>query len=267
MYERLKEKAKWVRREVLKKVIETGKGHIGSTFSCTELLVALHYGELLRFKATNPKWEDRDRFVLGKGHVCYALYNILVDLGFFDASLLEEYGVSGGRLSVQCNIDTPGIEYNTGSLGNAIGIASGMALAAKMNNKKYKTYALIGDGECQEGSVWESLNFASQHKLNNLICIIDRNRLGVTDFVEDNLEEKILACGWHCVTIDGHSFESIFRTFNSWEQELHCPADRPFAIIADTIKGKGVSFMENEAKWHSSGLTDEEAKLAIKELS
>lgn len=262
----LKEKAKWIRRNTLEKVILTkGKGHVGSVYSCTELLIALYYGGILRFDPKNPKWKDRDRFILGKGHVCFALYSILSDLGFFDKSLLEEYGKEGGKLSVQCNISTPGIEYNTGSLGNAIGIASGIALSAKINNESYKTIALVGDGECQEGSIWESLIFASQNKLNNLLVIVDRNRLGVTDYIDDDdligkLENRVSSCGWTCLVINGHSFEEIFNAFKISEQIT------PYMIIADTIKGKGVSFMENDKKWHNSSLTEEEIKIAREEL-
>ena len=262
MHDNLIKKAKWLRNKVLEKVIETkGKGHIGSTFSCIELLIALYYGNVLHYDPKNPNWEDRDRFVLGKGHVCLALYNILADLDFFDFSLIKEYGTIGGKLGVQLNIETPGIEYNTGSLGNAIGIAAGMALAAKLDNKKYKSFAMIGDGECQEGSVWETLTFASQQKLNNLICIVDRNKLGVTDFIEDNLKEKALAYGWAVTEINGHSFDDIFKAFFYINK-----IDMPFMIIADTIKGKGVSFMENNAKWHNATLTKEEEIIARREL-
>ena len=173
----LKDKAKWIRRQVLETVAAAGKGHIGGTFSCTDILVALYYGKILRVNPKNPKWIERDRFVIGKGHACLALYYIWADMGFFDKSRLKEYGKNGGGLSGQLNIDTPGVEYSTGSLGHALGVGAGMALAAKMDNMKYKTFVLVGDGECAEGSIWESIFFASQQRLNNLIGIIDRNRL------------------------------------------------------------------------------------------
>lgn len=258
-------KASWLRRQVLEKLILTqGKGHIGSTYSCVELLIALYYSGILNIDANNPKWEDRDRLIIGKGHVCYAVYCILADLGFFDKQLLKEYGMNGGFFGVQMNINTPGIEYNTGSLGNAIGIGSGIALSAKLNNKKFKTFVLVGDGECQEGSIWESLIFASQNKLNNLVGIIDRNHLGVTDFIQDNacskLEQRVTDCGWSCITIDGHSFQSIFDAFTHIDNN-----DKPFMIIADTIKGKGISFMENNKKWHNAALSPEEIIIAMKE--
>lgn len=267
MKEDLEKKANWIRREVLEIVARTGKGHLGGTFSCTDILVALYYGGILRFDSKNPKWEDRDRLVIGKGHTCLALYNILVDLGFFDISRLKEYGNNGSSLGGQLNIDTPGVEYSTGSLGHALGIGAGMALAAKMDNKKYRAFALIGDGECAEGSIWESAMFASQQKLNNLICIVDRNRLSVTDTITEedssgNLEEKFKVCGWKCLVIDGHSFGEILSAFEKPDD-----LEQPLVIVADTIKGKGVSFMENGIKWHHSVPSQEELEIARKELN
>lgn len=265
-FEELKEKANWVRRQVLETVVETGKGHIGGTFSCTDILVSLYYGKILRTDPNNPKWNERDRLILGKGHACLALYNILVDLGFFDISLLQEYGKNGSRLGGQLNIDTPGVEYNTGSLGNAFGIGAGMALAAKLDNKKYRVFAIVGDGECGEGSIWESVMFAGQHRLNNLIGIVDRNRLSVTDVIEEDdgfgrLDDKFRACGSKCVIIDGHSFKEILDTFSILDK-----LEQPLMVIANTVKGKGVSFMEDGVKWHHSVPTREEFKLAKKEL-
>ena len=262
--EYFKSKSKWLRQLVLEKTISTnGKCHIGSTFSCIELLVALYYGKVLKFNPKIPNWDNRDIFVLGKGHACYALYNILADLGFFDFSFLDEYGEQGGSLGVQLNRNTPGIEYNTGSIGNAVGICSGTALAFRIDNKDMKSIALIGDGECQEGSVWESITFASSYKLNNLIVIVDRNRIGATEYIEDsgNLKEKVIANGWECIEIDGHSFEDIFKSFDYIGKNKS-----PYMIIANTIKGKGVSFMENNKKWHSAALNEEEIKIARSEL-
>ena len=265
-FKELKRKANWVRREVLETVVETGKGHIGGTFSCTDMLVALYYGKILRVSPNNPKWDERDRLILGKGHACLALYNILVDLGFFDVSRLQEYGKDGSSLGGQLNIDTPGVEYNTGSLGHALGIGAGMALAAKMDKKNYRVFALVGDGECAEGSIWESIMFASQHRLNNLIGIVDRNRLSVTDVIEEEedsgrLDNKFRACGWKCVTIDGHSFEEILVAFSGLDK-----LKQPLMVIANTVKGKGVSFMEDGVRWHHSVPTMEEFELAKKEL-
>lgn len=266
MKDDLKKKAKWVRRQVLETVVKSGRGgHIGGIFSCVDLLVALYYGNILKFDPKNFCWSDRDRLIIGKGHASLALYHILVDLGFFDVSLIEEYGKDGSRLGVQLNINTPGIEYSTGSLGHAIGIGAGLSLAAKMDKKNYRTFALVGDGECSEGSIWESMMFAGQKKLNNLIGIIDYNKLSVTDFIEveeeNKFKERIESCNWDCLSINGHNFEDIVAAFQGLEK-----LERPLMIIADTIKGKGVSFMENNIKWHNSALTEEELELARKEL-
>lgn len=258
----LEEKAAWVRRQVLQMAYKTGKGHIGSTFSCTDIFVALYYGGILRWY---PKylWEDRDRLVVGKGHACLALYNIWADLGTLGWETLDRYGSNGSFLSGQLNFNTPGVDFNTGSLGHAIGVAAGMALAAKMNNKDYKVIALIGDGECDEGSVWESAMFASRYQLDNLIGIVDRNKLSVTDVTYDQrLTERFVECGWECRTIDGHSFYSILAALGDLDN-----LKTPLMIIADTIKGKGVSFMENNIKWHHSTLSKEEYEQAMKELS
>lgn len=262
---RLTDKSGWIRRRVLQTVYETGKGHIGGTFSCIDIFVALYYGGVLRVDPKNPKWADRDRLVIGKGHACLALYNILLDLGFLERSRLDEYGRNGSTLGGQLCIDTPGVEYNSGSLGNAFGIAAGMALAAKMDGRDYRVFAMVGDGECDEGSIWESVIFASRNELDNLVGIVDRNRLGVTDFVEQDkgggIEQKFAACGWECATVDGHDFEKMMRVLRRAEGP-----HGPLAIVADTIKGKGISFMENGIKWHHSAPSKEEYELAMKEL-
>lgn len=256
-----------MRRQVLETVAATRKGHLGGTFSCTDIFVALYYGGILRFDPRNPRWKDRDRFVVGKGHACLALYHIWVDQGFFGIGRLKEYGVNGGDLSGQLNLDTPGVEYNSGSLGNALGIAAGMALACRLDHKRYRTFAMVGDGECAEGSIWESLMFAGQQKLKNLIGIIDCNKLSVTARVEDGegggcLRRRVEACGWKCIEIDGHSFKEILAAFQGLDR-----LTRPLMVIAHTVKGKGVSFMEDGIKWHHSVPTKEEIELARKELA
>ncbi|MFH1387082.1 MAG: transketolase [bacterium] len=264
--DKLRNKAKRVRKEVLETIARTGKGHIGGTFSCMDILVALYYGDILKIDNKNQKWEGRDRFIIGKGHACLALYHIWVDLGILEKKRLDSYGQNGASLGGQLNLDTPGVEYNTGSLGHALGIGAGIALAAKMDKKKYKVFVLVGDGECSEGSIWESIMFISQLNLNNFVGIIDRNRLGVTASVEEEngsgrLEDKLKACGWEVKNINGHSFEESLAVFKGIGK-----LKRPLMVIADTIKGKGVSFMENGLKWHHSVPTKDELKLARKEL-
>ncbi len=260
--------ARDLRLKVLEDIYRSKKGHIGGTYSAIDIFVYLYYGDYgLRHYVDTVSYEDRDRFVVGKGHACLALYNIWENLGIFREDI-KTYCENGSYLSGQLNINTPGAEYNSGSLGHAMGIASGIALANKMDKKSYKVFALIGDGECSEGSIWESFLFASQYKLNNLIGIIDYNRLGVTDVVEysdevGSLEDKISSFGWLCKNIDGHNFNEIEKTF---KESIDNKTNKPIMVIANTIKGKGVSFMENGIKWHHSVPSNEEYILAKKEL-
>jgi len=262
----LEAKAKWVRQQALEMVARSGKGHIGGSFSCAEILVSLYYDGILRYDPKNPDWEDRDRFILSKGHACPALYPILADVGYFPLSDLDTYCQEGSIFEGHANGKVPGIELTTGSLGHGLGIGVGLALAAKLDDKKYRTFVLLGDGECYEGSVWEAANFASHHKLDNLIAIVDRNQQCVLDFTEDcnKLEpfaQKWGAFGWHYLCIDGHSYHAL----NTALQIVHI-TDKPLVIIANTIKGKGVSFMEKNLIWHHQIPNEEELQQARGEL-
>ncbi len=262
----LERKAAWVRRQVLEATAAKGKGHIGGTYSCTDILVALYYAGILRVDLKNPKWPDRDRFIMSKGHACLALYSIYLDQGIFSREKFDEYGEDGGSLGGQLDMSIPGVEYNTGSLGHALGIGCGMALAAKMDGKDYKTFILMGDAECLEGSVWEAIVFAAQHRLNNLVGIVDRNRLSVTDVLDDenvfgNFHEKLRTFGWDTRIINGHSFDEILRAFKDARH-----SEKPMMILANTIKGKGISFMENGIRWHHSVPTQDELDRARAEL-
>ncbi len=248
----LKKKANWLRRQILQIVVHSRRGHIGGAFSCTEILVALYYGGILRFDSDNPKWPDRDRFILSKGHSCVALFPILADLGFFPSSVLDSYSQNGCILGGHPDRNVPGIEADTGSLGHGLGIAAGLALAAKIDGRKYMTVALLGDGECYEGSVWESAMFAAHHRLNNLVAVVDRNCQCVTDFTEDcnrlePLADKWSAFDWEPRTVDGHSFDELIDAFRDFRSRVSAG---PLVIIANTIKGKGVSFMEKSIEWH-----------------
>lgn len=259
-------RATWVRMEVLESVVSGGKGHLGGTYSCVDLLVGLYYGKILRFKPEDPQWRDRDRFILSKGHASLALFAIFKDLGIISSELYATYGQNGG-LGGQVDISLPGIETNTGSLGHSVGIAAGMALAAKMDSKDYYAYTLIGDAELFEGSVWEALMFGSQHKLNNLVVIIDRNRLSVMETIDDDnsvfmdFGKKIELFGWNYLELNGHDMEEILNMLKKIKI-----SDKPSMIMANTIKGKGVSFMENKANWHHGVPTKEQVEVARKEL-
>jgi len=265
LIKRLEQKAKWVRLQVFESTIRAGKGHLGGTFSCADLLVTLYYGGIMKYDASNPKLPDRDRFLIGKGHACLALYHIWADLGILDPARLTEYGVDGG-LGGQLDTSIPGAEHNTGSLGHVIGIGAGIALGAKLDGKDYRVYAMIGDAECDEGAIWESAMFAARYRLNNLIGIIDRNRLSVTAVIEEDdgsgrLEDKFRTCGWESRVIDGHSIDAILGALTDLGR-----VDRPLMIIANTVKGKGVSFMENGIKWHHAIPSPEQIEQARKEL-
>lgn len=266
----LDEKAFWVRRTALEMAVAANAGHLGGSFSCTDIVVALYYGGILDFDPHNPHWAERDRFILSKGHAGLALYPVLADLGFFPMSTLESFAQRGSTLGINPDINTPGVEVNTGSLGRGLGIGAGMALAGKIDHKVFSTVVLLGDGECYEGSVWEAALFAAHHKLNRLIAIVDYNGLSATDFtkniiVQEPIEDKWKAFGWDTVSINGHSFGEILHALRF----IHNPESsnsKPLVVIARTIKGKGVSFMENKICWHHGSPRGEELEIARKEL-
>jgi transketolase len=262
-------KARSVRRRVLEMISGAGRGHIGGSFSATDILVALYHGKLLRFNPQEPKWDQRDRFILSKGHSSEALYAVLSDVGYFDAEILQGYGESGNMLGCHPDHFVPGIEVSTGSLGHGLGIGAGLALGAKLDGSDMRCVVLLGDGECYEGSVWESAMFGAHHNLNNLVAIIDRNGQITLDRNEDiNQQEpfadKWKSFGWETLEIDGHSFQALF---DAWEHITQRKSDRPIALIAKTKKGKGVSFMEGDLHWHHNVPKGEQLTMAREELS
>lgn len=265
----LEKKANYIRNQTLDMCVRAGTGHVTSSFSCTELVLALYYGGILRYDASNPKWDGRDRFILSKGHASPLLYAILADLGFFPESEIWKFCQSDGMFGVHLQNDVPGVEITAGSLGHGLGIAVGIALAAKMDRESYLTFVLLGDGECYEGSIWEAAMLASHHELNNLIAIVDRNWLCVTDFTENcvrlnPLDKKWKSYGWDVVTINGHSFEDILSALNGFRSRQ---LSKPLVIIANTVKGKGVSFMENQPLWHGIAPKGKDAEMAKIELT
>ena len=262
-------KASWVRREIVEMTVGLAGAHLAPSFSCTELLISLYHGGILHFDPQNEYWEGRDRFILSKGQACLALYPILADLGFFPLSELRSFCKLGSRLGAHSESNVPGVEAFTGSLGHGLSIAAGMALAAKIDGKDYLTVALLGDGECQEGSVWEAAMFAAHQRLDNLMIIIDRNTLQAIDFTEhalalDPLQDKWEAFGWEVRNTDGHAFDCILGTIKDIRARR---SGKPLAVIARTTKGKGVSFMENQPIWHYRTPNAEELEQARKELA
>ena len=242
-------------------------GHPGGSLSAADIFTYLYYNEM-NVNPDNPQWEDRDRFVLSKGHCCPSLYAVLAMKGFFDWSELESLRHVGAMLQGHPDMKrTPGIDMSSGSLGQGVSAACGMAFAAKLDQKDYRVYTVLGDGECEEGQVWEAAMFAAHNKLDNLVVIVDRNGLQIDGTVEEvcgiePLDKKFESFGFEVAKIDGHSFEEIEAAVN----KAKTVKGKPFAILAKTVKGKGVSFMENQVGWHGKACNDEEFKTATAEL-
>lgn len=262
----LRRKAIERRIDLLRMIHEAGSGHIGGSLSSIEILVVLHYG-IMRIDPNKPDWKDRDRFILSKGHSVEGYYTILADLGFFARNELSTFGSFGSRLTGHPTVDVPGVEMNTGSLGHGLSIAVGMACAGKMDNRDYRVFCLLGDGELNEGSVWEAAMSAAHYGLDNLVAIIDRNGLQISGGTEqimglNNLGEKWAAFGWDVHQVDGHAIEELLGTFNTLPRHK-C---KPQVIIANTVKGKGISLAENNYKWHHHVPNNGEFALALQEL-
>jgi len=260
--------ARTVRRETFEMVVRAGRGHLGGSLSAVEMLVALYSGKIMRFDPKNPNWEGRDRFILSKGHANNSLYVLLAHLGFYPVKEIQTYLEDGSRLGMHIDRRLPGIELVSGSLGHGLGVAGGLALAAQLDHKDYLTFVLMGDGESQEGSIWEAAMFASQHRLGNLIAITDRNRLGSEDFTEktaglEPLAERWRSFGWKVASINGHDFEQIFTTLANVRTFM---SQQPLMIISNTIKGKGISCLENQAHAHHTLPRGEEIEKARAEL-
>lgn len=262
----LQKKAAQIRRDIVDIVYRTSAGHIGGSLSETDILVALYY-EVMKIDPKNPHWSERDRFILSKGHAIDAYYCVLADRGFFDKERLQTYSQFGSDFIGHPNRAIPGIEMNTGALGHGLSIGVGMAIAGKMDNKDYRVFVLMGDGELAEGSVWEAAMAAANYKLDNLVAIIDRNRLQITGKTEDvmaltPLEDKWKSFGWNVSVVDGHDIPSICNALSK-ENKID---GVPSLIIAETIKGKGISFMENNASWHHGVMNADQYKMACEEL-
>jgi transketolase len=259
--------ARDVRVDILKMLHAAGSGHTGGSLSAVELLVSLYYGKL-RHRPADPAWIDRDRFVLSKGHGVPALYAVMAHAGYFPRSELMGLRQIGSRLQGHpSRIDLPGIEMSTGSLGQGLSAAHGMALGLRLDGRDSRVYALLGDGEIQEGMVWEAAMSAAHRRSDNLCAIIDRNRIQLDGFVDrikglDPLPEKWRAFGWHVLEIDGHRFEEILPALDEAERVK----GRPTVLVAKTVKGHGVSIFADNPKYHGVSPTDEELAAALKEL-
>lgn len=257
-----------IRLGIVEAVFNAKSGHPGGALSSADILACLYFDEL-NVDVKNPKWDGRDRFVLSKGHSCPGLYSALALKGFFPAEELKSFRHTGALLQGHPDMKaTAGVDMSAGSLGQGFSCACGMALAGKIDNKDYRVYALLGDGESQEGQVWEAIMFGAHYKLDNLCLIIDNNGLQIDGRVEDVMntmpyEEKLEAFGWNVITIDGHNIEEILGAFKKARETK----GKPSAIVARTIKGKGVSFMENQASWHGKAPNEEQYNQAMAELT
>lgn len=256
-----------IRRGILRLIKAGEAGHVGGALSSVEILTSLYF-KLMRIDPKNPKWAERDRFVLSAGHKCLVLYSTLAECGFFDKSILDTYGALDSKVPGHPNMHKlPGVETNTGALGHGLSIAGGMALGFKIDKSPSKVFVLMGDGELAEGSNWEAASAASMHKLDNLIVFVDRNKLQISGPTVDvmsyePLDERWKSFGWNVKIIDGHNFEAIIGSV------LAAPAEKgkPTVLIADTVKAKGLSFAEGKVSYHYWKAKPEEMEQAERDM-
>lgn len=264
---KLQEETVELRKEAIKMAVRAGTGHLGPALSLIDILWIL-YSRVMKYDPQKPDWPERDRLIISKGHGCIGLYVSLAQAGFFDKSLLKTYcNQLGTTLGGHPERHLPGVEANTGSLGHGFNIGIGMAIAAKVDKLNYRVYTILGDGENQEGSIWEGAMAAAHYKLDNLVVIVDRNNLQVSGFVNDimdirPLEKKWASFGWSVKVINGHDLNELDEAF----QSVPFTKGTPSLIIANTIKGKGLPMAENKVEWHHKAPTKEEYKVLAGEL-
>jgi transketolase len=262
----LKDKAKTIRKDIIEMICTANAGHPGGALSATDIVTALYF-HVMKVDSNKPNWAERDRFILSKGHACPVLYAALAEKGYFAMEHLKTlrkfHSILQGHPDMK---KTPGVDMTSGSLGNGLSVGVGMALAAKQHKLDYNVYVMMGDGEIQEGAVWEAAMSAAHYKIDNLVAIVDNNGLQVDGFTKDIMNvmpiaAKWKAFGWHVIEIDGHNMEQILKAFKEAEK-----IKGPVAIVADTVKGKGVSYMENVCVWHGKAPTEDEKNIALEEI-
>ena len=264
--EKIEEIAKDIRKTIYKIAHYAGGGHMGASFSMADIISVLYFDNVLRYDASNPDWEDRDKFILSKGHACYALYAALAKAGYFSKEELWHVGKPGSKLGGHPKLhDIPGVEASTGALGHGLSFAIGIAYANKMDCKDSHVYVVLGDGECQEGSIWEGALSAPTLELDNMTVVVDYNKLQAMDELENIVHmkpfaDKWKAFGWNVVEIDGHNYAEIKEALLERQER------KPTLVVADTIKGKGVSFMENVPIWHYRMPNEEELPVLFRDL-
>lgn len=256
-----------VRREIIEMIGAAKSGHPGGSLSAVELIVELYF-DYMRIDPRNPKWPDRDRFILSKGHAAPVLYAVMAEAGYTPIDQLNTLRQLGSIYQGHPDVRfIPSLEASTGSLGEGLSLALGMGLAARLDGRPYRTYVMLGDGENQEGQIWESAMAGAFHKVDNVVAIVDYNGIQLDGFVKDIMEvaplaDKWRAFGWHTIEIDGHDLAAVKKAY----QEAEATKGQPTCIVAHTVKGKGVSFMENNPKFHGTAPTPDEVKLALQEL-
>jgi len=264
---KLKDKARELREKIMEVTFTCGGSHVGGSLSQHDILVALYY-KYMNIDPKRPDWPDRDRFVLSKGHGGIGHAVVLGDKGFFDIALLDDFNKTGSPFGMHLDrLKVPGVDTSTGSLGHGLPLSIGITMGARLLDKDFHTYCMVGDGECHEGSVWEAAMAAGHYKPTNLTLFVDRNQLCLDGPTEDvmaiePLDAKFESFGWKVITIDGHDFDQIDDAING----SHAEKDLPVVIIANTIKGKGVDFMEGETGWHYGGLDDQMKEKALESI-
>jgi transketolase len=264
--ESLKQQAISIRKDILETLNVAGSGHPGGSLSAVEIMLGL-YGYAMHHKPQDPTWDGRDRLIVSKGHVSPVVYATLANFGYFPKEELKTFRKFKARLQGHVVTKVPGVEFNTGSLGHGLSFANGIALGARMRGKGFRVYCLMGDGEIQEGSVWEAAMTAAHHKIDNVCAIVDANKVqenGPTQEIKnlEPLADKWSAFGWHVITIDGHDIQQVIKAYDS----AQTIKNKPTVIIANTIKGKGVSFMEGKCAWHGKAPNQEQLAAALMEL-
>jgi transketolase len=262
-----KEKARIFRRDILNTLYTAGSGHPGGSLSAVEIFIALYFYKM-RHNPRHPSWEERDRFIISKGHCSPVAYVTLSHAGYFPLDELKTFRKINSRLQGHVHTKVPGVEFNTGSLGHGLSVANGIALGAKMLNKEFKTYCLLGDGEIQEGSIWEAAMTAAHYQLDNICAVVDYNKVqenGPTNHIKnlEPLAAKWNSFGWHPFEVDGHDFHELISVLDRCDTIK----GKPVVIIAHTTKGKGVSFMEGQAAWHGKAPDEAKLKEALLELN
>lgn len=261
--------AREIRRDIIEMVHEAGSGHPGGSLSCTDIMAALYFGGVLKHDPANPKDPERDIFIMSKGHAAPALYATLAEAGYFPKEELKTLRKLGTRLQGHPDSNLlPCVEVSTGSLGQGLSIAAGVAAGFKLDHKSNRVFTVMGDGECQEGQVWEAATFAAHQSLGNLIAIVDSNDLQIDGHTHDvcqtgTLADKFEAFGWEVHSVCGHDIEALIELFSSLKES---DTPQPKMVIANTVKGKGVSFMEDQAGWHGKAPNDEQTKAALAEI-